>query len=868
MTTTVNKLKNIWVSNDTTNLDGTYNKVSILNEGKTELKGDTLINTKLAINKNIDSVNDYKLDVGGNVNFTGNLYKNSVLFNGDIIYVKNDANNNSFLLGSGNSTLTGYYNFAGGYQALNYLTTGYLNVAIGRRALFSCQGGVENFGLGSGSLESLTSGSYNTAIGVSTGGNLTTGISNTFIGRYCGGALTTQSNNTFVGYFCGVRSFGEGNTVYGAYSLGQNCYGNSNTIIGFSSGTIGSLTGSNNTIIGSGANLDSTTISNSCAIGTGAIATASNGIFLGRSTEITYPVGGLTINSGTVLKVLGNISANNLTITPTQLSFLNQVDATNKIPSSVISDISNYQLVSGMSAYQTTAGMSSYLTSTITTNLTANSKTVTPAQLGFLSNVSNQQLPTSAITNYGSGFLTSAISSNFTVTLSGVTTQITPSQFVFLNKVLVAPSVNAGLIPKTAISNYTDFVQYNANTTITGTYTFSGNPIFNTNAIPLGAIADISISYVDLFNSQIIDGVKTFSLSPVMSGASITANSISVSSINSVGLTDFVNALIPASTSNFVDLSNAQSIGGTKTFLSAPVMSGASITVGSIPLSAISSNLQTNYYKKGSDQTISNVFTFSTNPVFNAGAIPTTAISTGYLLSSDASSTYQTQSGMSSYLTTATASTTYLTQTNASTTYQTQSGMSSYLTTATASATYLTQTNASTTYQTQSGMSSYLTTATASSTYVANAGTSTIDGIKTFSSPPVMSGASITAGTVPYTAINSSYTANSVATLAPTATSLASPLNNYYTFTSATADTVITLPTITANIIGCPITFRRVGNTTFQLTIKTASGSGTTIIQRASITETAQNTNYVLLATNNYVGTVMAISLTKWSVIA
>jgi hypothetical protein len=54
-----------------------------------------------------------------------------------------------------------------------------------------------------------------------------------------------------------------------------------------SSGTIESLSGSNNTIIGSVANLSSATISNSCAIGTGAIATSSNGIFLGRSTEIS-----------------------------------------------------------------------------------------------------------------------------------------------------------------------------------------------------------------------------------------------------------------------------------------------------------------------------------------------------------------------------------------------------------------------------------------------------------------------------------------------------------------------------------------------------------------------------------------------------
>ena len=517
----VNKLKNIWISNDT-GLTGFYgNTVSILNEGKTELKSDTIIDTKLAINKNIDSVNDYKLDVSGNINFTGNLYNNNTLFtsgislsdvqgnantftntntfSGDVllgnkniiqkvyrtsglsgittplywnfgdpqilhlsgqaipiyfilpnitntyqigtifyivlsaesvnptaitistnspytwldetntwvstrsypstsrvfafvclslvsgwkllfsqnintnapyawtgghsfnttlptttittgfttsnfitkgyadstygtVYVKNDANDNSFLLGSGSSIVTtGYYNFAGGNQALNYLTTGYLNVAIGRRALFSCQNGTENFGLGSGSLESLTSGSFNTAIGVSTGGNLTTGISNTFIGRYSGGNLSTQSNNTFCGYFSGILSTGEGNTLYGAYTLGNNCSGSANTMIGFSCGRITSLSGSYNTLIGSSANLSSATISNSCAIGTGAIATSSNGIFLGRSTEITYPVGGLTINSGTVLTLSGNIYANSSTITPTQLSFLSQVSS-NTIP--------------------------------------------------------------------------------------------------------------------------------------------------------------------------------------------------------------------------------------------------------------------------------------------------------------------------------------------------------------------------------------------------------------------------------------------------------------------------------------------------------------------------------------------------------
>jgi hypothetical protein len=93
---TINKLKNTWISNDTTNLQGTYNKVSILNEGKTELKNDTLINTKLAINKNIDSGNDYKLDVAGNINFTGNLYKNNTLFSSGISLADVQTNANTF----------------------------------------------------------------------------------------------------------------------------------------------------------------------------------------------------------------------------------------------------------------------------------------------------------------------------------------------------------------------------------------------------------------------------------------------------------------------------------------------------------------------------------------------------------------------------------------------------------------------------------------------------------------------------------------------------------------------------------------------------------------------------------------------------
>lgn len=92
----INKLKNIWVSNDT-GLTGAYgNNVSMLNYGKTELQGNTLINSKLAINKNIDTVNDYKLDVSGNINFSGNLYKNNTLFSSGISLADVQGNANTF----------------------------------------------------------------------------------------------------------------------------------------------------------------------------------------------------------------------------------------------------------------------------------------------------------------------------------------------------------------------------------------------------------------------------------------------------------------------------------------------------------------------------------------------------------------------------------------------------------------------------------------------------------------------------------------------------------------------------------------------------------------------------------------------------
>jgi hypothetical protein len=101
-----------------------------------------------------------------------------------------------------------------------------------------------------------------------------------------------------------------------------------------------------------------------------------------------------------------------------------------------------------------------------------------------------------------------------------------------------------------------------------------------------------------------------------------------------------------------------------------------------------------------------------------------TQSTSAYLSSSAIASNYQTQSGMSAYLSTASAVANYLTISSASSTYQTQSGMSAYLSTASAVANYLTISNASSTYQTQSGMSAYLSTSAAASIYQTQSGMS------------------------------------------------------------------------------------------------------------------------------------------------
>ena len=102
-----------------------------------------------------------------------------------------------------------------------------------------------------------------------------------------------------------------------------------------------------------------------------------------------------------------------------------------------------------------------------------------------------------------------------------------------------------------------------------------GLAVLGTVSLPSASISDSALSSnVVLANSaQSISGIKTFSAVPVLSGASITAGTIPASSIVSDSITDaqIASAGIGQSSvaSGYVDLVNAQSIAGQKSFTAA-----------------------------------------------------------------------------------------------------------------------------------------------------------------------------------------------------------------------------------------------------------------------------------------------------------
>jgi len=218
------------------------------------------------------------LDVDGTVNAA-----TSFSVGGSAFAFGTPTSLNAFVGFSGNSTMTGRGNTAGGVQALESDTTGGNNTANGSGALASDTTGGDNTAIGLGALSRNTTGDANTASGVTALLSNTTGGNNTADGFYALRLNTKGSHNTASGaYALYPNTTGSNNTGSGYQVLPHNTTGSNNTASGFSALFYNS-TGSYNTALGYGASPDSksTNLTYATAIGAGAVVSQSNTLVLG-----------------------------------------------------------------------------------------------------------------------------------------------------------------------------------------------------------------------------------------------------------------------------------------------------------------------------------------------------------------------------------------------------------------------------------------------------------------------------------------------------------------------------------------------------------------------------------------------------------
>jgi hypothetical protein len=181
----------------------------------------------------------HTLDVVGSVNVSSG---SAFLYNGASDVTALTSSYDYFTGGAGNLTMTGTYNTANGYHALQGNTSGTYNTADGTYALLANTTGSSNTGNGLESLYSNTSGSYNVANGHEALYSNTTGSYNIAMGAYAGRftsngstANATPSKSIYIGYQAYPSASGDTNEIVignQAVGLGSNTtvLGNSSTV--------------------------------------------------------------------------------------------------------------------------------------------------------------------------------------------------------------------------------------------------------------------------------------------------------------------------------------------------------------------------------------------------------------------------------------------------------------------------------------------------------------------------------------------------------------------------------------------------------------------------------------------------------------
>jgi hypothetical protein len=212
------------------------------------------------------------------------------------------ANGNAFPGFAGNSTMTGKFNVASGWQALNFNTTGSYNTATGPYALYSNTTGSSNTASGYQALASNAKASYNTATGNYALYSNTAGSNNTASGFEALYSNTTGISNTASGDYALYSNTGDQNTATGFTALFNNSSGIGNTAFGYgSAGTADgtNITGSGNTAMGFDAEFSTGSLTNATAIGAYAEVGESNALVLGSIDGVGLGTASVNVGIGT-----------------------------------------------------------------------------------------------------------------------------------------------------------------------------------------------------------------------------------------------------------------------------------------------------------------------------------------------------------------------------------------------------------------------------------------------------------------------------------------------------------------------------------------------------------------------------------------
>jgi hypothetical protein len=282
------------------------------------------------------------------------------------------------------------------------------------------------------------------------------------------------------------------------------------------------------------------------------------------------------------------------------------------------------------------------------------------------------------------------------------------------------------------------------------------------------ANAGTGVGFVDKLTNQAVAGTKTWASKQIFS-ASIQ---IPVNPANGYVLTSDASGnaywLVNSASGNYVDLTTNQTVAGIKTFSSPPVMSGASITSATIPIASVVGTA----VDCTTAQTIAGVKNFNSACYFNSNLTMNSTLY--YEAGLPTSSSSYTPSAINQltpkfYVDDQIATTVLLTGN------QTVAGIKTFSSPPVMSGASIT--SATIDKASITGVAMILTD------------NQTAAGIKTFSSPPIMSGASITSATIPIASVvGTAVDCTTAQTIAGIKTFSSPPVMSGASITSATID--------------------------------------------------------------------------------